>query len=457
MTLIVAGISDGSAWMVGDTAITGGLISLRERQFLPKIESSKNFPGLFAFAGAAELGSQLVRRASSADSAEHALSILIEASRDVDADFAVALVRKDGPTLQRISKGDATELPTLHIGSPDAFERFQRLRTEGARFAPKAFKHFMCGVAGREVPHELDTAIVAMCELFSTTAEHDVGGWATPYLLTEAGAAFCGYVYAVSDPTFETHKPGDLIGPGTPELGGYTVSVTGSSENDGMVIYTVQRQSGVVILKNDDGYNQHSISGSPNEFIATIKSRLGHDASLFIGEQQPWPLKSLRIVQGVDGKIDLVLADHGNAISYSVHNTATEFHHRISHNMSEDIKLPEGISVTKKSEKAVSITIGECTIDLNADTLTDLVSELTRHRADIFPEVPFKPTGGSIVAINPTWRTHLNIHPGLSGVLLNLRHIGHGWLSYLLPHHEAKGLGEWLVQATAEPSVEGDP
>ncbi|MES0127252.1 hypothetical protein [Mesorhizobium sp. M0029] len=443
--------------MVGDTAITGGPIGLRERQFLPKIEVSKNFPGLFAFAGAAELGSQRAREASSADNAEDALRILIEASREVDADFAVALVQKDRPILHRIRSGDATELPTLHIGSPDAFERFQRFRTEGASFAPKAFKHFMCGVAGREVPRELDRAIVAMCELFSATGEHDVGGWATPYLLTEAGAAFCGYVYAVSDPTFEMHQAGNLIGPGTPELGGYTVSVTGLLENDGMVVYTAQRQSGVVVLKNDVGYELHNIPGSPSEFIAAVKSSLGRDASLFIGDEKPWPLRKLRVLQGVGGEIDVVIADHGNAISYSVHNTATEFHHRISLDMSDGIQLPDGVSVTKTSDKAVSLAVGECTIDLHADTLANLVSELARHRTDLIPEVPLKPTGDSIVVINPTWRTDSNIHPGLSGILLNLRHTGHGWLSYMLPHHEAKSLGEWLVAATTVPSVKNDP
>ena len=37
--------------MVGDTAITGGTIDLREREFMLKIEPAEGFPALIGFAG----------------------------------------------------------------------------------------------------------------------------------------------------------------------------------------------------------------------------------------------------------------------------------------------------------------------------------------------------------------------------------------------------------------------
>lgn len=75
MTLIVAGITDASIWMVGDTAITGGTISLRERKYMPKIEVGQNFPALIAFAGGPEHGSRTAMLAAAAQRPQDALEI----------------------------------------------------------------------------------------------------------------------------------------------------------------------------------------------------------------------------------------------------------------------------------------------------------------------------------------------------------------------------------------------
>jgi hypothetical protein len=49
------------------------------------------------------------------------------------------------------------------------------------------------------------------------------------------------------------------------------------------------------------------------------------------------------------------------------------------------------------------------------------------------------------VIVDPAWRTNTAVHPSLDGILLRLRHLGFGWVTFLLPHHEALGLGQWLA------------
>jgi hypothetical protein len=51
-----------------------------------------------------------------------------------------------------------------------------------------------------------------------------------------------------------------------------------------------------------------------------------------------------------------------------------------------------------------------------------------------------------LMVVDPGWRTEPPIHPTLNGVTLRLRHPGFGWLTFLLPWHEAKKLGEWLIK-----------
>jgi hypothetical protein len=49
-----------------------------------------------------------------------------------------------------------------------------------------------------------------------------------------------------------------------------------------------------------------------------------------------------------------------------------------------------------------------------------------------------------VMVLDPAWRTEPPVHPSLSGITLRLRHPGFGWLTFLLPWHEVKKLGEWL-------------
>ena len=63
-------------------------------------------------------------------------------------------------------------------------------------------------------------------------------------------------------------------------------------------------------------------------------------------------------------------------------------------------------------------------------------------------QIPTEPLVGPLtreaVVIDPIWRTNWPPHQSLDSLLLRLRHPGLGWLTFLLPHHECVGLGEWL-------------
>jgi len=70
----------------------------------------------------------------------------------------------------------------------------------------------------------------------------------------------------------------------------------------------------------------------------------------------------------------------------------------------------------------------------------------------IGPEPRTEPGTRELVIVNPAWRTHFGIHPDLDGIVMRLRHLGLGWLTFLLPHHEAKSLGDWLRNNAKENS-----
>ena len=87
--------------------------------------------------------------------------------------------------------------------------------------------------------------------------------------------------------------------------------------------------------------------------------------------------------------------------------------------------------------------------DLSAKELDDILAMLGEARAIMRQPVPAKPPNVAgareAVILDPAWRTDTAIHPSLDGIILRLRHLGFGWVTFLLPHHEALALGKWLA------------
>jgi len=217
MSLIIAQVEGPLIWMVGDTALTEGKIGQRDREYLPKIEVGRVFPALVGFAGGAEYGAKQAREAAMVGSSTEALKLLAASSTDAEVQFAYGVIEEKTPRLYRIEGGEVVECSVLHLGSTEAFSIFQRIRHgEVDPYAPKAFKNFLSG-GPTQAPQGLSDAIHSMIDLFAARAEHDVGGWAVPYILSAEGVSFCSYCYSVSDPVFDQLAPGSVVGHGTAE------------------------------------------------------------------------------------------------------------------------------------------------------------------------------------------------------------------------------------------------
>jgi hypothetical protein len=445
MSLIIAGVEAAAIWMVGDTAITGPKVGTRDREFMPKILVGKNFLALIAFAGSAEYGSATAEQASAADTPEAALQLLAAESVGAEVQFAYAAVHGGQPRLRKVEKGQTLECSTLHIGNTKAFATFQGVRHgDVAPYAPKAFKSFLCSRGGEG----LGLAIRSMIDLFATRAERDVGGWAVPYVLSAEGVSFCSYSYSVSDPVFDDLAPGSLISHGTSERGGSTLSVTGLPNNMGMVVYWLQLPGGFVLTRSQQGYDQRTFPGGPTEFKAAVREALSFDVELWVGDQSLGPPRHLMIMRGAEGLLDATIADHGNGLSFAVHNLAKPFHFRAGMpGLEQVLEAPVGVKIEKVSNEAVELRIGGEAVSLDAEGLDRLLRQVAYIRADMRPEVP----GGlekttSIGQVDPAWRTFPSLHPGTPGVALNLRHAGYGWLSFVLPDEESLKLGRWLTE-----------
>jgi hypothetical protein len=450
LTLIVANFEDGVIWMVGDTRITGGTLGTRERESMPKIIVGRTFPALIAFAGGPEHGSTTAEAAALAATPDAALALLATASTGSGTEFAYAASHEGRLRLNKVDDGKVVEISALHIGSASAFNDFQRIRHgEVTPYAAKAFKNLMGGVEGSAVlPKGLLPAIGAMLDLFALRPERDVGGWAVPYVLSESQVSFCSYAYSVSDPVFDELVPGSLIAHGTPELGGATLSVTGFPDNSGMVVYWLQLPGGVVLTRSDHGYDQRRFAGTPTEFRAAVRQALALDVHLWIDDRPAGPVRALHVLRGEDGQVDAVIANHGGPLTIAVHNLANPFQGsaRLPLNGHYGATLPNGLELARISDRVVELRVNGEALSLDASAIDNLLTRLAEVRLGTLPEIPAEIRGTSAMVIpDPAWRTQAKIHPDLPGVQLSLRHSGYGWLSFILPDHEAFALGRWFV------------
>lgn len=98
------------------------------------------------------------------------------------------------------------------------------------------------------------------------------------------------------------------------------------------------------------------------------------------------------------------------------------------------------------SNANVELDVSGTKLVLDLKGVESILGKLAEMRAGLRPEVPPDLEGVTVVAqVDPAWRTDQSLHPGLSGLTLNLRHSGYGWLGFVLPHHEARNLGQWLL------------
>jgi hypothetical protein len=454
--------------MVSDAAITGGDIPLRDREYEIKILPSLDGKALIGFAGDQHHGTRILRAAAKSGAGQQTIGgLLAEHLQYPSVDIAYGYVDEQGPHLFRISEGAARELATFHVGNSGAFVHFQRIR-HAAEIdpAPKAVEIFMLG-ASAPIPEPLHIATVAMLRLFTENPERDVGGWALPYMLTPDGVFLCGYAYSVSDPILADVAPGSLVPHGTSEAGGFCLSVTELGHGEGLVVYWRQLPGGYLFVRNGTAIEKIKIVGNPSEFKEAALRAIGKPVEIWFGDKPVGRPDSVTMMTGDDGKPAIAIARRGNNLSFSVLNVETFFHSKASINFSPDRKMQDGIvlgnlkiSLAEDNGSAALEIVQDgrsiARASLQASELETLLAHLAEMRAamptQIAPEPPTGPGAQELVIVDPAWRTDFSIHPDLDGILIRLRHLGFGWLTFLLPHHEAKSLGSWLSTSAKENS-----
>jgi hypothetical protein len=104
------------------------------------------------------------------------------------------------------------------------------------------------------------------------------------------------------------------------------------------------------------------------------------------------------------------------------------------------------VTVALNAERTeATIELGGTTIRLTTAELERLIRELDALRRQMAPEVPFDPPLGVVVDTILDPRFWVSPEPIHSGVLLSLRHLGLGWLSFQLPPEECDALRRLLL------------
>ncbi len=471
MTLVVAGVSAGKGWIVSDTLITGGTIHLRDREHQIKCLPAEDRRSLVAFSGDAHNGAEIIEQAAAMPSGQNTISVLCKAQvKNPLIDFLYMFLDEGAARLFKISRGSAKEVLATYIGEKSAFEQFQHIRhaTEIDPVPKSVEKFIFSSRAPSEIPDGISGATISMLRMFLRRAERDVGGWAMPYALVPEGVYMCGYAHAVSDPILDKVGPGAIIPHGTAEAGGYGLSVTELIDPGGVVVYHHQMPGGLVLIREERGYKTVQINGAPGEFRAKASNMFGKPVDIFFGEDTPVGLpESITILRDEGGQPAAAIAKRGNVLSFSVLNVATAFRTKMKLDLSGKQKglepvTVQNLTITLADDKNLvnlqllndGKVVGEST--LNADEIDAVIAGLGRFRASLNQQVRPEPDQSrgaqEFLVVDPTWRTVLSPHAEVDGIVMRLRHLGLGWVSFLLPRHEGHALGKWLADSCAEPA-----
>jgi hypothetical protein len=458
MTLLVAGVSEQTIWMVADTLVTGPM-GRRHDEHQIKVVPSEDRKALIGFAGEQMRGAEAIEHARKMPAGASVLTHLLEVQRSYPIDFAYGYFDHSGPHLFCLSGGSAKEVPVLHLGVESAFEQFQTIRhRDQIDPVPKAIATFFMGTRSKDkLPEALLHSVTAMLRLFSERSERDVGGAAIPYLLGTSGAFLCGYGYSVSDPITPELRSGDLIPHGTAPAGGFGLSVTEFDHEHGIIVYWLQKPGGSIYLRRATGFEVIELDGPPSQFRAAGQAKLGHPIEIMFGDTDPKrPPDSITVLSDQSGKHSIAVARYGNDLQFCAIDVSSDFRTKLaSIDMSGESELSCSTASVAVADDLRSATLqfhassaSSNEITLSASQLDELIFVLGTARAKMAEQLPTEPLTEALtreaVVIDPIWRTNFPPHQSLDGLLLRMRHPGLGWLTFLLPHHECMALAEWL-------------
>jgi hypothetical protein len=231
-----------------------------------------------------------------------------------------------------------------------------------------------------------------------------------------------------------------------------------------MVVYHRQIPGGLVLIRDAQGYRTVRIEGDPAEFRAKAFDLLQQPVDIFFGDSPVGFPESITILRDEHGQPAAAIAKRGRNLSFSILNVATAFKTKAKLGFDEQ-KGPGPLAVKnlilKLAEDKNQVTlqllddgkvVGEST--LNADEMNAVISGLGQFRAALNQQVHSEPEESAgtpeFLVVDPAWRTVQSPHAGIDGIVMRLRHLGFGWMSFLLPRHEGRALGKWLTENCAE-------
>jgi hypothetical protein len=175
--------------------------------------------------------------------------------------------------------------------------------------------------------------------------------------------------------------------------------------------------------------------------------------------------ESIVILRDEDGQPAAAIAQRGNNFSFAVLNVATPFRARATGGFFGQQKGSQTVTVQNltltlaedKSRVNLKLlndgeVVGEST--LSANEMDAIITGLGEFRSAMTEPVRAEPdqSGGSreFLVIDPAWRTSASPNSEIDGIVMRLRHLGLGWVSFLLPRHEGRALGKWLTESCAD-------
>jgi len=104
------------------------------------------------------------------------------------------------------------------------------------------------------------------------------------------------------------------------------------------------------------------------------------------------------------------------------------------------------------SEHHLQIEATTPLFNLTASDVDSVISELSRFRKKMKPEVPRQLAGGQFEegVVDPIYA--IPLRQGPDEKILFLRHPGLGWVTFIFPLHEAEKLGRALISGSPSPA-----
>jgi len=336
MTLVTAGVEHDKIWMIGDTKLTDVLAGVRET--LSDIKIIRRPKSLIGYAGIRETARAALEHAFDAPEGDDTIRILRQhaLASEERVEFCYAFFRSDGPYLYKISP-EPKRFQRLYLGNAPAYGRFSKI-LNGKGFAAQRNTshdlHMFTEPDEGEQPDCLFNMIVGMLSTLSYRGDGSVGGWVSPFYLTNKGSSALQYYYNIMIMDRQKLSRDRRVIHGTAEAGGLTVVLTSTKEPYSVCVYCKQNLNGWVFVQEKGRYQSYNFKGSNSEFREYVRSLIGKTFAVMASEDFKSSAGELRTpFYTEEGKtnITMVLDQYGHgSVEYLGRPTTKSFMARVT-------------------------------------------------------------------------------------------------------------------------------